>query len=267
MSRIQQCIKSLSDRGEKALAAFITAGDPDMESTKKIFSALEKNGADIVELGVPFSDPLADGPVIQKSAQRALKNGASLKKIIQLVADLRKESQLPIVLMTSYNPVFVFGPEKFVDAAVDAGVDGIIVPDLPPEEADELEGYSKSKGLDMIYLLAPTSTPKRVRMISKRSSGFIYYVSLTGTTGARNALPDGIEEKVGAIKAVGDLPVFIGFGISGPEQARRMGQISDGVIVGSAIVKLIEENADPAVRDKKVGEFIGGIKQALLPAS
>ncbi len=263
MSRISECLELLNSKSQKALVAFITAGDPDLESTGKIFSVLEESGADIIELGVPFSDPLADGPVIQAASQRSLKSGASLKKIIARVAEIRKGSHLPIVLMTSYNPVFVYGDKKFVDDALAAGVDGVIIPDLPPEEAGEFLADADEKGLDMIFLLAPPSSPERVKMIAGMSRGFIYYVSLTGVTGMRNSLPEGLEEKVTAIKNVTSLPVMIGFGISGPENASQAASISDGVIVGSAIVKLIADCKDPVERDKKLAEFVSGIKQAL----
>ncbi len=217
-----------------------------------------------MELGVPFSDPLADGPVIQNASLRALKSGTNLKKIIQLVSDIRRESQLPIVLMASYNPVFVYGPEKFAEDAVRAGVDGVIIPDLPPEEADEFWCHADRKGLSMIFLLAPTSTEERVRMVSEKSRGFIYYVSLTGTTGMQASLSDGLVRKVGAIKKSSRIPVLIGFGISSPDQAREAAECSDGVIVGSALVRLIEQTPDPAEREQKIGEFIAGIKHALI---
>ncbi|MZH05682.1 MAG: tryptophan synthase subunit alpha [Nitrospinae bacterium] len=261
MSRIQKCLDSLN--GKKALVAFFTAGDPDMDASKDIFAAIEKNGADIIEIGVPFSDPLADGPTIQASSYRSLNNGTTLEKIIQLVSDIRKTSELPVVLMTSFNPVFVYGHKEFVADAIKAGVDGVIIPDLPHEEA---EGFLEiAEGLDMIFLLAPTSTPDRVQQIGKVSKGFIYYISLTGTTGTKEALSSGLGEKVKAIKTSVSLPVLVGFGISGPEQAREAARVSDGVIIGSAIVKLIEENKDPVERDRKVGEFIASIQQAINP--
>lgn len=261
MSRIDDRFKSLN--GNKALVAFFTAGDPDMSASKEIFSVIEKNGADIIEIGVPFSDPLADGPVIQASAHRSLKNGTTLKKIIQLVKEIRSQSQLPIVLMSSFNPIFVYGQKAFVEDAVNAGVDGVILPDLPPEEAEEFLGFANEKKLDMIFLLAPTSTPDRVQRIGGVSKGFIYYVSLTGTTGTKEALSKNLEEKVSAIKAKVKLPVLVGFGISGPEQAREVAQYSDGVIIGSAIVKLIESHSNPVERNQKIAEFISGIKKAL----
>jgi len=261
MSRIDDRFKSLN--GKKALVAFFTAGDPDLSASKDIFSVIEKAGADIIELGVPFSDPLADGPVIQASAHRSLQNGTTLGKIIELVKDIRSQSQLPIVLMSSFNPVFVYGQAKFVEDAVNAGVDGVILPDLPPEEAEKFLGFANAKSLDTIFLLAPTSTPDRIQTVGKASKGFIYYVSLTGTTGTKEALAKNLEEKVSAIKNKVKLPVLVGFGISGPEQAKEAGQYSDGVIIGSAIVKLIESYSDPVERDKKIAEFISSIKAAL----
>lgn len=263
MSRIQKQFDWLKSKSEKALVAFITAGDPDLATTQELFSMIEEGGADIIELGVPFSDPLADGPVIQAASQRSLKSGTTLKKIIQLVRDIRQSSQLPIVLMTSFNPVFVYGQEAFVKDAVVAGVDGVIIPDLPPEEAGEFDALAKVRNLDMIHLLAPTSTPDRIKMVGGQSRGFIYYVSLTGVTGIRDGLAQGVENKVARIKQATSLPVLIGFGISGPEQAKAASKCSDGVIVGSAIVRMIDETPEPAKRKEKVKTFVRSIKQSL----
>ena len=259
MSRIEKRLVSLN--GNKALVAFYTAGDPDLSASKDIFAVIEKNGADIVEIGVPFSDPLADGPTIQASSHRSLQKGTTLKKIIQLVADIRKTSELPIILMTSFNPVFVYGKKEFVADAVKAGVDGMIIPDLPPEEAEEFLGIAE--GLDLVFLLAPTSTPDRIQQIGKVSKGFIYYISLTGTTGTKEALSDGLKNKVNEIKKSVSLPVLVGFGVSGPEQAKQAAEASDGVIIGSAIVKLIAEHSDPAERDRKLADFLASIKKAI----
>ena len=259
MSRIKNRLASLN--GNKALVAFYTAGDPDMDASKEIFAVIEKNGADIIEIGVPFSDPLADGPTIQASSHRSLKNGTTLKKIIRMVADIRKTSELPVVLMTSFNPIFVYGQKEFVADAVKAGVDGVIIPDLPHEEAEEF--LAIADGLDMIFLLAPTSTPDRIQQIGKISKGFIYYISLTGTTGTKESLSVGLEEKVSEIKNSVSLPVLVGFGISGPEQAAEVAKVSDGVILGSAIVKLIETNSNPVERDRKLGEFLTSIQKAI----
>ncbi len=261
MSRIKDRLASLN--GNKALVAFYTAGDPDLDASKEIFAVIEKNGADIVEIGVPFSDPLADGPTIQASSYRSLNNGTTLKKIIRMVADIRKTSELPVVLMTSFNPIFVYGKKEFVADAVKAGVDGVIIPDLPHEEAEEF--LAIADGLDMIFLLAPTSTPDRIQQIGKISKGFIYYISLTGTTGTKESLSVGLEEKVSEIKNSVPLPVLVGFGISGPEQAAEAAKVSDGVILGSAIVKLIETNSNPVERDRKLGEFLTSIQKAINP--
>ena len=261
MSRIKNRLASLN--GNKALVAFYTAGDPDMDAAKEIFAVIEKNGADIVEIGVPFSDPLADGPTIQASSHRSLKNGTTLKKIIQLVTDIRKKSELPVILMTSFNPIFVYGQKDFVTDAIKAGVDGLIIPDLPPEEAESF--LEITEGLDMIFLLAPTSTEDRIQQIGNISKGFIYYISLTGTTGTIESLSVGLNEKVGEIKKSVSLPVFIGFGISGPEQAKQAAEAGDGVILGSAIVKIIENNHDPVERDRKLGAFISSIQKAINP--
>jgi tryptophan synthase alpha chain len=261
VSRIEKRLASL--KGNKALVAFYTAGDPDLSASKDIFAVIEKNGADIIEIGVPFSDPLADGPTIQASSHRSLQNGTTLKKIIQLVVDIRITSELPIILMTSFNPIFVYGQKEFVADAVNAGVDGVIIPDLPPEESEGFLGLAK--GMDMIFLLAPTSTPARVQQVGKISKGFIYYISLTGTTGTKESLSAGLEEKVKEIKKTVSLPVLVGFGISGPEQARQAAQISDGVIIGSAIVKLIDTHSDPTERDLKLAEFLTSIQKAINP--
>jgi len=261
VSRIKDRLASLN--GNKALVAFYTAGDPDLDASKEIFAVIEKNGADIVEIGVPFSDPLADGPTIQASSYRSLNNGTTLKKIIRMVADIRETSELPVVLMTSFNPIFVYGKKEFVADAVKAGVDGVIIPDLPHEEAEEF--LAIADGLDMIFLLAPTSTPDRIQQIGKISKGFIYYISLTGTTGTKESLSVGLEEKVSEIKNSVPLPVLVGFGISGPEQAAEAAKVSDGVILGSAIVKLIETNSNPVERDRKLGEFLTSIQKAINP--
>lgn len=263
MNRITNCFATLKAENRKALVAFITAGDPDLESTKSILDIIDDSGADIIELGVPFSDPLADGPVIQASALRSLKSGTTLKKIIALVKEIRQSRELPIVLMTSFNPVFVYGEKQFIKDAASAGVDGVIIPDLPPEEAGEFSASAEEKGIDMIHLLAPTSPDERVRMVAEHSRGFIYYISLTGTTGVRSELSEGLGDKVESIKQATNIPVLVGFGISGPDQARSAAAVSDGVIVGSAIVKLIEQNPDPAQRDSKLAEFVSSVKQAI----
>jgi tryptophan synthase alpha chain len=264
MGRIEEKFCELKGKKEKALIAFISAGDPDIETTKSLILEMEKGGADIIEIGVPFSDPLADGPVIQKSYLRALKRKTSLRKIIGMAKELRSKTQIPIVLMSSYNPIFRYGENKFVNDAVMAGIDGIIIPDLPPEESYNLCGLSEKKGLDTIFLLAPTSDKERMKLICNRSRGFAYYISVTGITGMRKSLSSDIKGMVKKIKRFTKLPMAVGFGISKPEQAREIARYSDGIIVGSAIVKIIEEFGGSKKRlIKEVGNFISELKSAI----
>jgi len=222
MRRIEEKFDELKGKKEKALIAFISAGDPDIDTTKSLVLEMERRGADIIELGVPFSDPLADGPVIQKSYLRALKGKTSLKKIIKMVKELRRKTSVPIVLMSSYNPVLRYGEEMFVNDAVISGIDGIIIPDLPPEESDNLCELSEKKGLNAIFLLAPTSDEERMKLICGRSRGFIYYISVTGITGARKSMSGDIGRMVKKIKKFTDLPVAVGFGVSTPGQAENI---------------------------------------------
>lgn len=263
MSRIEKKFKDLAARGDKALITYIMAGDPTLEATEKLIPELEKGGADLIELGVPFSDPLADGPTIQKAAVRALDNGVSLRDAIDLVKRVRKVSQVPLIFMSYYNPIFKYGEERFVRDAVKAGVDGVIVPDLPPEEAEGLIAHSRNSGLDTIFLLAPTSNEERIKKVCRISTGFIYYVSLTGVTGVREGLSKDIGSMVKKIKSYTKTPVAVGFGISRPEQAKEISYLADGVIVGSAIVKVIEENMGGKTMAKKVHDFAKGLKDGI----
>jgi tryptophan synthase alpha chain len=240
-SRITRKFKEVLGKDGKAFIPYIMAGDPDVKRTRELIRILEDCGADIIELGVPFSDPLADGPTIQKAAQRALDEGVTLKKVIELVAELRFSTQIPIILMTYYNPVFKYGEERFVLDASAAGVDGIIVPDLPPDEAGNLIKYAKKSGLDTIFLLAPTSTDERIQKVAGTSTGFIYYVPITGITGSKLALDPSIEGHIARIRSVNSKPVAVGFGISTPEEAADISKFADGIIVGSAIVKRVAE--------------------------
>lgn len=239
MNRIDKKFKELKKQKKKAFIAYITAGDPNLSMTKNIVLALEEAGVDIIELGIPFSDPLADGPTIQAASGRALLKGINLRKIFAAVKNLRKAAGIPIVFMTYYNPVLKFGIQNFVKNCKQAGVDGVIIPDLPFEEAKDLVKYSKKAGLATIFLAAPTSTRVRIANIAKNSTGFIYYVSLTGVTGARSKLPAEIMSNVRSIKSMTKKPVAVGFGISTSRQARDISKVADGVIVGSAIVKII----------------------------
>lgn len=249
-SRIAGKFKEIRRKEGKAFIPYIMAGDPNIGRTRELIRILEECGADIIELGVPFSDPLADGPTIQKAAKRALDEGVTLKKVIELVGNMRTTTQIPIILMTYYNPVFKYGEERFVHEASAAGVDGIIVPDLPPEEAGNLIKHARKSGLDTIFLLAPTSTEDRIQKVARTSTGFIYYVPITGITGSKLSLDASeagcasIESHIARIRSVTDKPIAVGFGISTPEEAAGISLFADGVIVGSAIVKRV---ADPDV--------------------
>lgn len=249
-SNITLTFEKLKSRNKKTFIPYIMAGDPDLDKTKDRVLMLEKCGADIIELGVPFTDPLADGPTIQKAAGRALKSGTTLKKTISLVKELRHHTGIPIVLMTYYNPVFKYGEDIFMKDAVESGVDGVIIPDLPPEEAGSLINLSRkdksARGIDTIFLVAPTSTDARVRRIISACSGFVYYVSITGITGSKLAVDTAFDSHIAFVKSLTDKPVAVGFGVSSPDDARFVRQAADGVIVGSAIVKKFHEDPESA---------------------
>ena len=262
-SRIGETFARLRARGERALVVYVMAGDPSLAETRRLVIEAERRGADLVELGVPFSDPLADGPVIQRAGTRALAAGTTLARVLELVATLRAEVRLPLVLMTYYNPVLAFGLKSFARTAADAGVDGVIVPDLPIEEADPLCAEAEPAGLDVVQLVSPTSTPARVRSIARLSRGFIYLVSLTGVTGERRALPPDLEAQIRTLRLVTTKPVCVGFGVSTPEHVAAVGRLADGVAVGSAIVRTIEQHAGTSDLAKHVGDFIAALKQPL----
>jgi len=256
MNRIDKKFKELKSTGRKAFIAYICAGDPDIATTRKLVLELDKAGVDIVELGIPFSDPLADGPTIQRASQRALKGKVNLKNIFSLIRSLRKETDIPLVLMGYYNPIYRYGEKRFVRDAKAAGADGVIVPDLSPEEADQLIRACEKYEFDPIFLAAPTSTKKRLKLIASKSKGFIYYVSLTGVTGARKQLPAHIRDHIRDIKRIADKPVCIGFGISSLEQVKQLSSFCDGVIVGSALIGKIEKNLSSKSRvSKSVARF------------
>ena len=258
MNRIDKKFIQLKKQNKKAFIAFITAGYPDLSVTASLVIELEKKGVDIIELGVPFSEPLADGPVIQEASGYALKKGINLLKILGLVKQLRRHTDLPICLMTYYNPVFCFGDKTFVDKAVAAGVDGVIIPDLPYEEAKEFSRYARQKGLVNICFVTPTSSTARIKAILKVARGFIYYVSLTGVTGSRKSLAADLKTKLAAVKKLTAKPVCVGFGISCARQVKEVSKISDGVIVGSAIVAKIKENiGNKNLLVQRVGNFVG----------
>ena len=262
-SRIDAAFEQLRAKGERALVAYLMAGDPSLAETERLVVEAERRGADLIELGVPFSDPLADGPVIQRADVRALAAGASLPRVLEMVASLRARVRIPLVLMTYYNPILAFGLKGFARTAVEAGADGVIVPDLPHEEAEPLRAEAEPAGLDMIHMVAPTSTPARVKAIARLSRGFIYVVSRTGVTGARRELPPDLDAQLRTLRLVTTKPLCVGFGVSTPEQVAVVGRLADGVAVGSAIVRTIEEHAGTAALVEKVGDFIASLKAPL----
>ena len=270
MSRLDETFARLRARGERALLPYFTAGDPSLADTRRLVIEAARRGADVVELGVPFSDPLADGPVIQRAGTRALAGGATVARVLETVAGLRAEVEVPIVLLTYYNPVLAFGLKAFARTAVDAGVDGAIVVDLPPEESDPLGAEAAAAGLDLVYMVAPTSTVARVRLIARKSRGFIYVVSLTGVTGERQQLPVDMATQIATIRRQTAIPVCVGFGISTPAQVATVGRVADGAAVGSAIVRLVESRAGSPTLVEDVGKFIAELKAPLrepLPAT
>jgi tryptophan synthase alpha chain len=232
---------AFSPPGHKALIAYVTVGYPSIEATLKVVPLLADSGCDIIELGIPFSDPLADGVTIQKSSFHALQNGVTPRLCLELAGQLSAKVNVPLVFMTYYNPVFSYGLDKFCSACTGAGISGLIIPDLPPDEGSELEAVSQKQGLDLIYLLAPTSTGERIRLAAERSRGFIYLVSVTGVTGARDRMPADLEAFVTRVRKVATQPLCVGFGISTPEQAGQIARTADGVIVGSRIIQLMEK--------------------------
>lgn len=243
MSRIAETFARLKERGEKGLITYLMAGDPDLRRTEELITSMAQAGADIIEIGIPFSDPLADGPVIQAAANRALSNGITVRGILDAVGRTRKKVNLPLVLMTYYNPVLQYGIERFCRTASKNGVDGLIVPDLPYEESGTLRKYTDRCGIDLIPLVAPTSTPVRLAAICAGARGFIYCVSVTGVTGMREQIETDLQTLSGLIRSRTDLPVAIGFGVSGPDAAARVAPYCDAVVVGSALVRLIGDNA------------------------
>jgi tryptophan synthase alpha chain len=265
-SRITEKFLQLRARNEAALIPFIVAGDPDLDTTRALVAEFEASGADLIELGVPFSDPMADGPANQRAIARGLSAGASLATILALVGELRRRSAIPIVLFGYYNPVFHYGCERFAADAARAGVDGLLIVDLPPEEAAELAGPARTNGLDLIYLLAPTTPLERARRIARSASGFLYYVSVTGVTGARSVLAGDLEHNVGQLRGVTALPIGVGFGISTAAQAAQVAEFADAVIVGSALSTLIESNVNSPDLVRTAGEMVRSMKEAMRSA-
>lgn len=255
MSRIAEAFQN-----GKAFIPFVSGGDPDLETSEKLLIAMQQSGADMIEIGVPFSDPIAEGPVIQEANERALAAGCTTDKLFDMVVQARKSVTIPLVFLTYINPIYTYGKERFMKRCQEVGIDGIIIPDLPYEEKEELASTCKEYGVDMISLIAPTSH-ERIKMIAKDASGFIYCVSSLGVTGVRKEIRTDITSMINLVKEVSNVPVAVGFGISTPEQAAKMAAVSDGAIVGSAIVKIIAQYGRDSI--EPVSEFVKRMKSAI----
>lgn len=263
MNRIERTFRDLKKQGQKAFIPYVTAGYPSFSAAEKLILEFERQGADIIEIGIPFSDPMADGPTIQQASQRALDKGVTLNGVFDLVKKVRVKSDVPLALMTYYNPVFHSGEEEFVKKAKACGVDGLIIPDLPPEEGHSLIRIAKREKISLIFFLAPTTTEARMRKILKYANGFVYFVSVAGVTGARKSLPAGLTAKIRKAKSLTRVPVVVGFGVSTPGQVRTLGAAADGVIVASAIIKLIMQNEGEKDLVKKAGSLVKRLSRAL----
>lgn len=263
MNRIEERFQILRGRNETAFIPYITAGDPSLAQSEQIVYALEKAGADIIEFGVPFSDPVGDGAAIQEAAQRALARGATLPEVLKTVKRIRAHSQVPLMLFSYFNPILAHGIEKFAAEAAEAGVDGVLCVDLPPEEADEYKAALDQHGICTIFLVAPTSTGERIAKIAEKCSGFVYYVSRLGVTGERAELAAGLDAAVAQIHQFTPKPVAVGFGISTPEQARKVAGLAEGVVVGSALVRLIAQIGDAPETAEKAQTFAKALADAI----
>lgn len=262
-NRIESLFERLRADGRKALITFVTAGDPDLATSKKIVRELESAGADLIELGIPFSDPMADGPTIQASSERALKKDVHIDEVLGLVREIRKGSEIPIVLFGYYNPVFSYGLKRFAQEIRAAGADGVLIVDLPAEEADELKAELDRNSVDLIFLLTPTSDDNRMRLVASKASGFIYFVSVTGVTGARKSVSADIPAYVRRLRKFTKLPIGVGFGISTPKQAREVCKSADAAVVGSAIVNIIAGMKGSKKRMGELGAFVSGLKKGI----
>lgn len=262
ITRLESAFKNRHANRHAALVTYIMAGDPDLDTSVSLALALQEAGADVLEFGVPFSDPIADGPVIQASGVRALRQGTTLTRVLDAVGDLRARGlTIPVVLMGYANPILKLGFARFASQAAAVGVDGLIVPDLPADEADALDAELARADIAAVQLVAPTTTDDRVRFVAARSKGFLYYVSLTGVTGVRDRLPADVTAQIRRVQDLSPVPVAVGFGVSTPEMARALGQVASGVVVGSAIVKLVETHGRGAVGPVKA--FVAQLKRAL----
>jgi len=260
MSRLSETFARLRAAGTPGLVTYVTAGDPDLAGTEGILRALDRAGADVVEVGIPFSDPLADGPVIQRATERALASGTTLLAVLALLKRLRSEIRMPVVLFSYANPVFRIGAERFGDLARDAGVDGVLILDLPIEEAGDFRAMLEARGIDTILLLSPTTSDERLRKAAALGSGFLYAISRLGVTGVRSEIADGAEDMVRRIRRVSDLPVALGFGISKPDHVRQIGQWADAAVVGSALVNVIAEAGRSPDLNTRVEEYVRWLK-------
>jgi tryptophan synthase alpha chain len=260
MTRIARRFAELREAGRRGLVAYLTAGDPSLDRTPPLVEALERGGADLIELGVPFSDPIADGPVIQRASERALCNGASLRAIIGLVEKIRSRSEIPLLLFSYLNPVLRYGFSRFAADAAAAGADGTLLTDLSVEEAGPYVTEMRAQNLDTVFLAAPTSTPRRLELVSRYSTGFVYLVSRTGVTGERESLSDSLLPLIRRLRAVTDLPLAVGFGISRPEHLAELAPHADAAVVGSAIVRLIEQHGGGADLEARLEQFTAGLK-------
>lgn len=263
MNRIEECFARLKRDGQKSFIVYIGAGDPSLEKTRELALAFDQAGVDILELGVPFSDPLADGLVNQLAAQRGLESGTTPPRVLKTVSEIRKKSQIPVVLYIYFNLIHRVGMEKFIADAAKAGVDGLLVLDLPPEESDNYEALMKKHGLCHIYLVAPTTPDDRMELIVKRGSGFIYYISREGVTGMQSKVASNLAEQISKIRAHTKLPIAVGFGISNPEQARLVASEADGCVVGSAVVNQIAEHGKSPDLVKRVSTFVKSLADAV----
>ena len=264
MSRIPALFSDLRERGEKALIPFITAGDPSLDQTSLILDALVSGGADLIELGVPYSDPMADGPVIQRASERALRNGCTLADILQTVRAFRKRHATPLILFGYLNPFLQYGPERLARDAREAGVDGFLIVDLPPEEAASFRSALQAENLDLIALLTPTSDAERVDAVRPMASGFVYYVSVKGVTGARqNHEYSAIAQRVAGLTGELQLPVAVGFGIATPSQAAQVAEFADAVVVGSALIRILEEHPESSEAAAAAEAFMASLKTAM----
>lgn len=257
--QFQKCRQS----GGKALITYISAGDPDLAATRELVLSMEKNGADIIELGIPYSDPVADGPVIQRASLRALQNGITIEAVFGLTASLRQATSIPLILMVYYNSILQYGERQFLEQCRKTGIDGLIVPDLPLEESEELRLAAELYGLDVIMLVAPTTPPERISRIADASRGFLYCVSVTGVTGTQDELDSGLGGFLGMVRSRTELPLAVGFGISTPEQAGQAAQLADGVIVGSAVIQTVERYLGNPDLPDRVGDFVRDLKAGM----